>query len=106
VTPVYFAQNLTDARLLADQLEGEGVKTYIRNEALQGALGELPLTLRPEVCVLAEAEVERARGIVAEYEKARTSTLHSADQLCGFCGEQSPGNFEVCWKCRQPFAEH
>lgn len=106
VTPIYLAQNLTDAQLLVDRLESEGVRTYIRNEALQGALGELPLTLRPEVCVLFDVEAERARDIVAAYEKARVSPLRQIDQLCGACGELSPGNFEICWSCRRPFAEH
>lgn len=106
MTPVYLAQNLTDAQLLVDRLESEGVKTYIRNEALQGALGELPLTLRPEVCVLFDAEAELARDIVAEYEQARMSPVRGTDQLCSACGELSPGNFELCWNCRRPFAEH
>jgi hypothetical protein len=104
--PVYVAQNLTEAELLAQRLRTQGMRTYIRNEALQGALGELPLTLKPEVCILDERDLELALATAREYEQAQRNPVLAADQLCPHCGELSPGNFEVCWKCREPFPEH
>jgi cadmium resistance protein CadD (predicted permease) len=106
VLPLYLAQNLSDARLLADQLEHLGIRTYVRNEALQGALGELPMTLGPEVCILDPHDLDEALSIVQEFERALKDTLVTADLLCSECGELSPGNFEICWCCRSPFPEH
>lgn len=93
---------MVEAQLLVDRLRQEGIVTYLRNEALQGALGELPVSLHPEVCVVHHADAGRALQIVVAFELAQ----HAAQvepRFCGGCDEHSPGNFEVCWKCRQPF---
>lgn len=104
--PVYSALNLADAQFVVDRLSSANIRTYVRNEALQGALGELPLSARPEVCIFDERELKEALAIVQEHEAATHSSLLLADQVCAVCGEQSPGNFELCWKCQSPFAEH
>ena len=101
--PVYLAENLPDAHLLADRLKAEGIATYIRNEALQGALGELPLTCHPEVCVLNEHDLARARRIAHEHDMATRRAVSTGERLCPECGETSPDNFELCWSCRNPF---
>jgi hypothetical protein len=70
----------------------------IRNRDLQGALGELPLTLLPEVYVLDDADYEVARDHIEELESQ--SDAISRELVCKSCGETNPGNFELCWKCR------
>jgi len=99
---LYVAANLTEAQLLVDRLQQSGIRTYIRNEALQGALGELPLTLRPEICIIDPTDWQRAQQIKKDYERARDQGLADEELLCEVCGEQSPSNFELCWKCRRP----
>jgi len=96
---VYQAADLTEAELLLQRLSDRGIPARVRNRFLQGALGELPLSVRPEVCVLEERDVSAARLCVDEMEQALRSPT-GPDVKCGRCGEDNPSNFEVCWKCR------
>lgn len=102
---VYQAQDLSDAQFLVHRLAARGIRTYVRNEALQGALGELPLTLKPEVCVLDAGDFEVARALAEQHDELMRSRTVPPDRLCASCGEASPGNFELCWKCRAPLPE-
>lgn len=99
VHPVYRAENLQDATLLGNRLQAAGVAYRIRNQALQGALGELPMSLTPEVCVLDAKDVRSAREIVRAYEEALRTPVEG-ELICAACGESSPSNFELCWSCR------
>jgi hypothetical protein len=99
VYPVYRAATLHDATLLGDRLKEAGLPFRIRNQALQGALGELPLSVTPEVCVFEQKDVTRARAIVALFEHALRTPI-VGELTCAACGETSPANFELCWKCR------
>jgi putative signal transducing protein len=101
---VYQAGSLPEAQLLAGQLEEEGIETQIRNEALQGALGELPLSLLPEIWLLWDTDAERAQVVLKAFELASQSRI-SGSVSCPLCNEESPANFEICWKCRQPLPE-
>jgi hypothetical protein len=100
---LYQAASLVEAQLLVEELARYGIRTYVRNEALQGALGELPLSLRPEVCIMDARDVERASVVLSEF----CSTASDAPGLlvCELCHEESPANFELCWKCRRPIGE-
>lgn len=102
---VYQAQNLTDAQFLVDRLQSHGIPTFVRNEAFQGALGELPLTLRPEVCVLVDSDFERAVELARQHDEAMRSSVVTAERTCAACGETSPANFELCWKCGAPLVD-
>lgn len=95
---VYVAQDMMDAALLRQRLDQAGIHSGLKNDLLQGALGELPLTLRPEVFVYDEADIAPARQCVADLEAAMGSPVQG-EVLCGKCGEQNPANFELCWKC-------
>ena len=99
---VYRAENLTNAALLQQFLEERGLRCGLRNALLQGALGELPLTLQPEVFVYDDADFEKARRCVAEFEAK--SSARQDPIVCPRCGEENPGNFELCWKCRSDLA--
>lgn len=101
---LYQASDLQEAQLLVDRLHEVGVESFVRNEALQGALGELPLTLRPVVAVLHDGHLELAARVLREFVHLGTSEP-PPDQRCTRCGEVSPGNFELCWSCRAPFEE-
>ena len=97
---VYRAADLTDAALFRERLAQLGIRSGLRNDMLQGALGELPLTLRPEVFVFDEADVGPARRCVAEFEASRSVDEVAGEVRCPQCGEDNPSNFELCWKCR------
>ncbi|HEX2878409.1 MAG TPA: DUF2007 domain-containing protein [Polyangiaceae bacterium] len=96
---VYLAQNLPEAELLWHRLLDKGIEAVVRNEHLQGVLGEMPLTCQPEVCVLLESDIPAARATAEAMEAARRAP-DGEEVLCDRCGELSPHNFELCWKCR------
>ncbi len=100
---VYQASSLHEAQLVVDRLSELGIDTYVRNEHLQGALGELPLSLNPVVCVVNDGDYSRARAAAWDFEQAARQDP-GPDRSCPECGEHSPGNFQVCWKCRAEFA--
>ena len=94
---VYSASNLPDAYLLLHRLEQAGIEARVLNEHAQGGMGEIPFThAYPEVWLVEPGDVERARSIVADYERREIS---ENGVLCQVCGEESPGGFEVCWRC-------
>jgi hypothetical protein len=96
---VYLAQNLPQAELLWHRLLDRGIEAVVRNDHLQGILGEMPLTCRPEVCVLNEEDIAAARAAVATME-AELRAPDGEEVRCNSCGEMNPDNFELCWKCR------
>jgi hypothetical protein len=99
MTPIFLAGSLPEAELLVARLHQNGIEAMVKNRELQGALGELPLTLLPEVYVLNDADYEAARRHVEDVEQSRLK-MDGPEQTCPACGETSPANFELCWKCR------
>jgi hypothetical protein len=98
--PIFLAGNLPEAELLKERLRQSGIQAIIKNRELQGALGELPMTLLPEVCVVDDRDVERALEEVAALENSGRMAKEP-DVRCASCGEDNPANFELCWKCRR-----
>jgi hypothetical protein len=90
--------------MVVDLLGEQNIKAVIKNAALQGMIGELPASTWPQVCVLRETDVDAANAVVAAYARRKREPI-GADRICEGCGESSPGNFELCWKCRRPFPE-
>jgi putative signal transducing protein len=104
VISLYRAGNLPEAHLLADRLRENGIETFIRNEALYMTQGEMPANLLPEVCLLEPADWDPAQPVLAAFEAARRDQS-TETRACPQCGEESPANFELCWRCREPFPE-
>ena len=103
MTPLYLALDLADAELLVHRLENAGIESFIRNRELQGMLGELPFSLRPEVCVIHARDVARAEVLKNEYERIRATPVVGEERRCETCSELSPPNFELCWRCGRAF---
>lgn len=96
---VFIAQDLWEAQLLLDQLAELWINARIDNAMSLSAYGELPyLASRPRVVVERDSDLERARVAVAEFEARRKAPLEGVKRCAG-CGEESPENFELCWKC-------
>jgi hypothetical protein len=97
--PVYQAKDLIEAELLLQRLRDRNIPSALQNGLLQGLLGELPLSVRPTVCVLEDRDESAALLCVREMEAAlRAPEL--PELSCPSCGDTSPGHFEECWKCR------
>jgi hypothetical protein len=77
---VYEAANLIDAHLVRHALEHAGIPVFIRGEALQGAIGELPACGLVAVCV-PESHWAQARLVVAGLPfVAGTEVAEAGDQ--------------------------
>jgi hypothetical protein len=93
----YRAANLPDATLVCDLLVRAGIDSEVFNQHAAGAAGELPLTeCGPEVWLMDEAQLPRARAVLAAHERGRAI---GPPRICPACGETNPPAFELCWNC-------
>lgn len=97
--PVHHARDLIEAELLLQRLRDRGIPSVLQNGFLIGLLGELPLSVRPTVCVLDERDQSAAQLCVRDMEAALRAP-EGPERVCPNCGDTSPSNFEECWKCR------
>lgn len=95
---LYEAANLHEAQLLVHRLEERGIRTHVRNAQLHGALGELPLSVLPIVCITEPIRWKHAQAVLEEFLEALRAPVPD-DVVCPSCGETNPGNFEICWRC-------
>jgi len=91
------APNLPNAHLLRNLLEQAGIEARVFNENAQSVAGEFPIPESyPQLWVLDERHVERARQILEAFERMPAI---SATVRCTGCTEENPANFQVCWNC-------
>jgi hypothetical protein len=93
----YIARQRFDAYLLADRLNQAGIKAHVFNEHASSIVGDVPPDVaQPQVWLAHDEDRERAeillRGL--EADAARGGSIR-----CVHCGEESPANFDFCWKC-------
>ena len=94
---VYTALQRFDAYLVADRLNQVGIKAHVFNEHASSIVGDVPADVaQPQVWIERECDRERAQVVLRDIESAGSRQV---DVLCGSCGESSPGNFDLCWKC-------
>jgi hypothetical protein len=94
---------MSEVGLIRGLLEQAGIACLVRNERLSGALGDIPfLECEPELWVLNDADLPKAKRILAEHEAPATAT---SQWRCGHCGEIVDGQFGACWQCGTPDRE-
>lgn len=94
---LYTANHLLEAYIVRDLLENAYIPITLFNEYAQGGTGEIPFThTYPEVWVVRDLDFERGRKIVTAYEQALQMDY---TVFCPQCGEENPGNFQLCWQC-------
>jgi Putative prokaryotic signal transducing protein len=94
---VYTARQRYDAYLVADRLNQVGIKAHVFNEHASSIVGDVPPDVaQPQVWIERECDRERAQIVLRDIEAAGTQ---SVEHFCGGCGESSPANFDLCWKC-------
>lgn len=95
---IYIAQQRYDAWLVADRLRQAGIRAHVFNQHASSIVGDMPAgeVSQPQVWIEREMDRERAEVVLREIEAAGRRAESVA---CASCGEQSPANFELCWKC-------
>jgi ribosomal protein L40E len=94
---IFTAGNRIDAYLVVDRLAHAGIKAHVFNENMSSIVGDVPPDVaQPQVWLDDDADLERARGVLAAFqaERSRSGTL-----VCRRCGEENPATFELCWSC-------
>ena len=92
---IYVARQRYDAYLVADRMNQAGIRAHVFNEHASSIVGDVPPDVaQPQVWLADDADEPRARALLRamEAEARQTTPLY-----CRHCGEQSPGNFELCW---------
>jgi hypothetical protein len=101
MTEVFAHPDLTQLAHCESILKEAGIDCVIENEATHDLIAGLPDPLRtPVLCVINDADAERAKELLRDMEKAGES--NAPDWKCPKCGETVPGTFGSCWKCEAP----
>lgn len=87
-------------------LESKDIRCEIRNEGGVSVAGEVPFTqVYPELWVLSNADVPKAKAFIEEFRKTLDTGPPAADWTCSSCGESVEGQFSECWNCSKPAPE-
>ena len=94
---LFSSLNLHEVHHLKNLLEAEGIRCHIKNELLSRLAGEIPFTeCAPELWLLDERDLERAKCILADLSRAAVA---KPAWQCPNCGEALEGQFSACWHC-------
>ncbi len=94
---LYSSLNLLEIHHLKNLLETERIRCHIKNELLSRLAGEIPFTeCAPQLWLLDERDLERARRIVADFGRGGAA---APPWHCPDCGESLEGQFSACWHC-------
>ena len=100
---LFRSSTMSEVGLLRGLLEQAGIACLIKNERLSGALGDIPfLECEPELWVLQDDDMPKAKRILAEHEAPPDAT---SQWRCSHCGEMVDGQFGACWQCGTPDRE-
>ena len=94
---VFSSLNLAEIHHARNLLEAEGVRAFVRNELLSGAVGELPFTeCQAELWIADASDSVRAERVLREGLVRHAGT--GAAWQCA-CGEILEAQFSQCWRC-------
>jgi hypothetical protein len=98
----YVARQRYDAYLVADRLNQAGIRAHVFNQHASSIVGDVPPDVaQPQVWLERECDRERAEVMLRSIEADAEPTT---PLRCAACGEESPGNFELCWNCGRNLA--
>jgi len=98
VQRVATAESLAEIGHYRNVLEQNGIRCYVKNEQLSGALGEVPfLECLPELWVLTDRDALRAERLLRELREGATE--RTGNWQCPKCGESNEAQFASCWHC-------
>ena len=94
---IFTANDPAQSGLMRSALENAGIRAVLKGEysfSLRGEAAAVPGNSYPTVWV-AEADRERARKIVDQFEKG----VEGESWTCKKCGTVLEPQFKACWKC-------
>lgn len=96
----YSDYNQVKVRQIKALLDNANIPSFIKNEFIQGASGEIPPheTL-PEIWLMDGEWRVKAQSIVDELEE-EIANASDIDWQCETCSESNEGQFMICWQCQ------
>jgi hypothetical protein len=95
---VFTARTATEAHLVCQLLEVEGIESTIRGERLAAIVGEVPCDDSWPQVQVDDADAERAQAVVDGFLENRTHA-EGPRWTCAGCGEAHESQFAECWSC-------
>lgn len=93
---VYEASDPINAEIIKDYLQSWGIDVVINGQFGWGGRGDLPANAYPKICVTRDADAQRARELVKQWERGDDPR---PAWTCAGCGEHIGGAFSDCWRC-------
>lgn len=80
-------------------LQDAGIPVLLKNDFIQGAIGEIPAVDNDiEVWLVDDEWRSRADALLAQWEADRD--VQGYAWVCTECGEDNAAEFGVCWSCQ------
>lgn len=100
---VYVSSDYFKANQIKSLLEDACIPCFLKNEYLQGAIGEVPPhEVSPEIWLINPKDEVRAKEIISNFEYSIMRAESSVSWHCLNCGESNESQFMLCWKCQTP----
>ena len=97
MTRIFASLSLAEVHHAKNILDSVGIRSFVKNEMLASAIGELPFAdCQPELWLSDPADEERARHLLAEGPLAPSENGNVWQ--CA-CGEIQEAQFTQCWRC-------
>lgn len=96
----YGDYNQVKVRLIKAMLDDAGIPSFIKNEFIQGASGEIPPhEALPEVWLINPDDTHLAEQMLEQVEKD-LAAIGDEEWVCPTCKELNEGEFVICWQCQ------
>jgi hypothetical protein len=97
VTRIFASLSIAEVHHAKNLLASVGISSFVKNEILASAIGQLPFgDCQPELWLADPADAERARRILTEGPLAPSE---KANVWQCRCGEIQEAQFTQCWRC-------
>lgn len=97
MTRIFASLSPAEVHHAKNLLDSAGVRSFVKNEMLASAIGELPFAdCQPELWLADPADAELARRLLTEGPLAPSEK--GDVWQCG-CGEIQEAQFTQCWRC-------
>ena len=97
MTRVFASLSIAEVHHAKNLLDSVGIRSFVRNEMLASAIGQLPFSdCQPELWLADAGDLERARRMLAEGPLA---PAQKGDVWQCRCGEIQEAQFTQCWRC-------
>jgi len=94
---IYTHENRLMTHNIKNLLEAKGIEVMMKNDPLQGAVGELSaFDAWSEVWIVNDEHFDYAESII----KDGLSEQYQGSWNCRQCNESNEANFDLCWNCQ------